>query len=295
MSTRFKFFFTEAIRSLSTNVATSAAATLTMILALLVVGSILIMIGSLQSETQSIQDDAGRVKVFLQETATEEQVNALREQLQKMPEVETVTFVSKADALNKAKKLFKENPEVIKNLPDNPFPASLEAKLKDASQVKVVASRMEGQPGVQVEDGVTFGGKTTERVVEVTRVVSLIFLALGIGLIIAGTLLVSNTIRLSIFSRRREIEVMKLVGASNAFVRLPFMIEGFLCGLFAAVITVLILVVGGVALEPLWRVLKLGNGPNSFNPQWVFLGLLVMGCGLGSLGSGLTIRKYLRI
>jgi cell division transport system permease protein len=295
MSSRFKFFFTEALRSLTTNVATSLAATLTMILALLVVGAILIMLGSVQSEATSVAKDASIVKVFLAETATEEQVNDLRDQLTKMGEVKTVLYVSKEDAYKRAQEIWKDNPDVLKNLTTNPFPASLEATLKDPTKAPFVGKQMEGQPGVQVKDGVNWGGKDAERVVAVVRTVSLIMLGIGIGLIVAATLLVSNTIRLSIFARRREIEVMKLVGASNSFVRLPFMIEGFLTGLFAAVITVLLLVVGGVLLEPVWEVLRISDGASKFNADYVLLGLIGMGCVLGSIGSGITIRRYLRV
>ena len=88
---------------------------------------------------------------------------------------------------------------------------------------------------------------------------------------------------------------MKLVGASNSFVRLPFMIEGFLTGLFAAVITVLLLMVGAVLMKPVWKSLHLAASAQDFNPNVVLIGLVLMGCALGSLGSGITIRRYLRI
>lgn len=295
MSSRFKFFFTEALRSLTTNVATSAAATLTMILALLVVGSILIMLGSVHAEANNIAQDASTVKVFLAETATEDQVNNLRNQLTKMPEVKNVVYISKEDALKRARKMFKDNESVLTNLPGNPFPASLEADLKAPDKAPYVGRQMEGQPGVQVKDGVSWGGKDAERVVSVVRNVSIVLLVIGVGLVVAATLLVSNTIRLSIFARRREIEVMKLVGASNSFVRLPFMIEGFLTGLFAAVITVLLLMVGAVLMKPVWKSLHLASSAQDFSPNMVLLGLVLMGCALGSLGSGITIRRYLRI
>ncbi len=295
MSSRFKFFFTEALRSLTTNVATSAAATLTMILALMVVGAILIMLGSVHAEANNIAQDATTVKVFLTETATEDQVNSLRNQLTKMPEVNNVVYISKDDALTRAKKIFKDNKSVLDNLPGNPFPASLEADLKAPDKAPYVGRQMEDQPGVQTKNGVTWGGKDAERVVSVVRNVSIVLLVIGVGLIVAATLLVSNTIRLSIFARRREIEVMKLVGASNSFVRLPFMIEGFLTGLFAAVITVLLLMVGAVLMKPVWKSLHLAASAQDFNPNVVLIGLVLMGCALGSLGSGITIRRYLRI
>ena len=291
MSTRLNFFFTEALRSLSTNLATSVAATLSMLTALLVVGLFMIIVSIVVGESNRLGNDAGVVKVFLQETASEQDVNALRTQLERMGEVEAVTYVSKADALVKAKKLFKDNPEVVKNLPGNPFPASLNADLKDPKKVEVVANRMKGGQGV---DDVSFGGDLTKKVIRGASFVSGFMLLLGLGLVIAATLLVSNTIRLSIFARRRDIEVMKLVGASNMFVRLPFVIEGFLCGLAAAVGAVLVLFFTKKLLGSV--VENLGFGTSVETPvALIFLGLIAMGVLLGGFGSGMTIRKYLRV
>lgn len=295
MSSRLNFFFSEAIRSLTTNIATSVAATLSMLVALLLVGVFLLFLVFIRNEAQTVQKDAGRVKVFLQETATEDDVNALMEQMRGMPEVnaDKVTYVGKEEALAEAKQLFKNNKEVIDNLPANPFPASVRAELRDPEKVRAVASRMEGQTGV---DSVQYGGETTEKIIKGARYISLVMLVLATFLVGAATMLVSNTIRLSIFARRREIEVMKLVGASNMFVRLPFMIEGFLCGLVAAVGAIgLIKLTGAVFADTLSR-LSFGSASAGAIPEMtIFLGMLGMGIVLGGFGSGLTIRRYLKV
>jgi cell division transport system permease protein len=292
MGARLNFFFTEAIRSLSTNVATSVAATLSMLVALLVVGAFLIFISFLNKTADTVQDQAGRVKVFLQETATDADINALNKELTGMPEVKKVIYVNKEDALARAKKLFGgEDSDLIKNLPGNPFPRSLEADLRNPAKVKEVANRMDERPGVKE---VTYGGKTTETVISFASAAKVILAVLAVFLIIAGTMLVSNTIRLSIFARRREIEVMKLVGASNMFVRLPFMIEGFLCGVAAAVGAILLIsAIGGFA-EPMLRKFRI-SGAVHVPELSIFAMLLVMGIILGGVGSGMTIRKYLRV
>lgn len=290
MSSRVNFFFTEAIRSLSTNIATSVAATLSMLVALLLVGVFGMSLFVLRGEADTAQKEAGLVKVFLQETATEEDVNALRQRLDNMPEVESVTYVSKEDAYKEAEKIFKDSPEMMENLTGNPFPASLRAKLKDPRDVDEVAARMKGDTGV---DEVKYGGQEARKVIHGARYLSIGMLVLAVFLVAAATMLVANTIRLSIFARRREIEVMKLVGASNSFVRLPFMIEGFLCGLFAAVAAIGIMF---VVMALLGDALGKYNFTSQEAPTGpVFLGVLAMGVVLGTFGSGITIRKYLRV
>jgi cell division transport system permease protein len=292
MSSRFNFFFTEALRSLSTNVATSVAATLSMLVALLVVGVCAIVLTFVYGQAKDVATDAGRVKVFLKETATETQVNALRGQFEGMSEVKSVEYVSKEDALVRARKLFEDNEEMLKNLPGNPFPASVEARLDEPKLAESVAKRMEGQAGV---DDVEFGGEDAKKVVRGATWVSGFMLVLGIFLVGAATMLVANTIRLSIFARRREIEVMKLVGASNSFVRLPFMIEGFLCGLAASLGAIAIIGLTAQLIGDLVAKINVGGGGSTVSLALVFLALLGMGIFLGGFGSGLTIRKYLRV
>ena len=295
MRSRMCFYFSEALRSLSTNKATSFAAVIAMLVALLIVGITAVGYLKARAEGERIQRDAGIVKVFLQETASEAQVNALAVDLENQPNVDKVEFISKAAALARAKELFKESPGVMENLPGNPFPASLDASLKDPSKMDAVVKAMEGQPGV---DEVGTGGEKAERAINVIQLGTAIFFAIGIGILIAATVLVANTIRLSIYSRRREIEVMKLVGASNSFVRMPFMIEGFLCGVFASVLA-MIAVFASVkllasTLSGLIDSNGLGGSSGDVPLGLIALGLFVLGISLGMFGSASSMRKYLR-
>lgn len=295
MRSRMGFYFSEALRSLSTNKATSFAAVVAMLVALMIVGITAVGFVKARAEGTRIQQQAGIVKVFLTETVSDQEVNALRVDLERDANVESVEFVSKADALKRARELFKESPGVMDNLPGNPFPASLDAKLKDPTRMESVAKAMEGQPGV---DDVGTGGEKAERAINVIQIGTGIFFAIGIGILIAATVLVANTIRLSIYSRRREIEVMKLVGASNSFVRMPFMIEGFLCGVFASVLAMLA-VVGSVKLlsSKLAGFMDsdgLGTTASDVPLALIALGLFGLGITLGMFGSASSMRKYLR-
>jgi cell division transport system permease protein len=293
MSARLNFFFSEALRSLTTNLATSVAATLSMLVALLVVGTLLIIISFASGTAKTAAQEAGKVKVYLKETVSEEEVNALVKQAKDEPQMESWEYVSEEKALDRARNVtFKNDPEFLKNLPTNPFPASVELKLKDPTKVKSVAAHFDGEPGV---DEVEIGGSDASKVINGATLLTTMLLILGVLLVIAGTFLVSNTIRLSIFARRREIEVMKLVGASNSFVRLPFMIEGFLCGLFAAVGAIVTIFVLKLLLNNATASLHLGDTNPAVSVPVIFLGLLGMGIALGGLGSGMTIRRYLRV
>ncbi|MEO6867339.1 MAG: permease-like cell division protein FtsX [Gaiellales bacterium] len=295
MRSRMGFYFSEALRSLSTNKATSMAAVIAMLVALLIVGITAVGFLKARAEGQRIQKDAGVVHVFLTETVTDSEVNALKMVLGKDTNVDKVQFVSKADALARAKDLFKDSPGVMENLPGNPFPASLDATLKDPTKMDAVAKTMKGQPGV---DDVGTGGEKAEKAINVIQLATGIFFAIGIGILIAATVLVANTIRLSIYSRRREIEVMKLVGASNSFVRMPFMIEGFLCGVFASVLA-MGAVLGSVKLlsSQLSGFLEsdgIGSTTGDVPLSMIALGLFVLGITLGMFGSASSMRKYLR-
>ncbi|MCW2950343.1 MAG: cell division protein [Thermoleophilia bacterium] len=296
MRTRMSFYFSEALRSLATNKATSIAAVIAMLVALLIVGITGVGFAKARSEGASIQKDASMVKVFLKETVSDDQVNALETSLRRNPNVLKVDFVTKADALRRAKKMFKSTPGIIQNITGNPFPASLEATLKDPQQMDAVAKTMDGQPGVS--DAKT-GGAQARKAITFIQWGTAAFFAIGIGILVAATVLVSNTIRLSIYSRRREIEVMKLVGASNSFVRMPFMIEGFLCGVFASLLAMasvfgLVKLLSHTFTSLLGTSSSIGNSSGEVPLGLVALGLLVLGIALGMFGSASSMRKYLK-
>ena len=143
------------------------------------------------------------------------------------PLVKSIDFVPKAEALERMRKL---QPEIVENLPGNPLPDAFEVAAHDGADVKAISRNLRAPtlpPGVEK---INDGGEVSDRVVTVARVLSTAFAIATIILLISSALLIANTIRLSIFSRRREIEVMKLVGATNWFVRGPFMLEGLICG-----------------------------------------------------------------
>jgi cell division transport system permease protein len=208
-----------------------------------------------------------------------------------MPQVKKVEFISKEEALRQQRKKYRD---LIAGLPYNPYPNAFEvtpARGEDAITIKRAFSPP--PPGVaNVKDG----GETAKRVIRVGKVVESIFLVGVVLLLLASTLLIGNTIRLSIFSRRREIEVMKLVGASNWFVRGPFVLEGLICGLVGSIAAVVLLVVGKqVALPAILGHVSRSSDGHAMAFQ--LIALIVVGTGLllAAAGSGLTIRRFLRV
>ena len=226
--------------------------------------------------------------------ATTAQMNEVARIATASPLVKNVVFVSKADALRIMKQ---KHPEEVAALPTNPFPNALTVIPKRGEDVEKVSQLFQASPAVGI-DKVDYGKQTTSRVLKLAHVIEIFFIIAVLLLLAASTLLIANTIRLSIFSRRREIEVMKLVGATNWFVRGPFMLEGLLCGIAGALGAVILLVIGKeIALPSLLHSgpLKAGDDVNAIAFSLNALILLGTGLLLGAAGSGFTIRRFLKV
>lgn len=288
---RFKLVGSEAIRSIGSNLSTSFAATITVLIGMFLLG-LLIALGSWVVSWSDHVKSQLEVKVFFVDEVKEKQVNGVRIYLEQDERVKQFRFVSKQDAL---KTMRKKYPELTANLPSNPLPASYEVTPRDADDVKALASDVRAQkfPGVErVKDG----QQTSKRILQVARWIEIVFLAGVVVLLIASVLLIANTIRLSIFSRRREIEVMKLVGATNWFVRGPFMLEGLLCGAVGAVSAIVLLLLGKeIALPAILGHIDTSDDVQALSFGMTALILLGVGLGVGALGSGMTLRRYLRV
>jgi cell division transport system permease protein len=286
----------EAFRSITANLSTTIAATVTVLIGMFLVG-LLIAFGTWARSWSDHTKDKLVVKVFFctestcAKPRTDKQIDGVRVMLESNPRVKSVTFVSKEEALERMRK---QNPDLVKDLAYNPLPDAFEVQPVKGEYTKSIAQTLEkSPPGVEK---VTYGEKTANRILKVARVIEGLFLLAVVILLAASTLLIANTIRLSIFSRRREIEVMKLVGATNWFVRGPFMLEGLICGFAGSVFAVLLLLLGKeIALPQI-----LGHIDDGDDVQAIAFGLnaaIVIGIGLllGAAGSGLTIRRFLRV
>jgi cell division transport system permease protein len=289
--TRVRMVMGEAWRSLTASMSTTVAAAMTVLVALFVLGTTI----GLGTWVLSYRDHIKKqllVKVYFKLDASPRQINAIGAQFDPKvnPLVNKIVFVPKAEALRRMRK---RAPEFFRGgLASNPLPDAYEITPKKAEYNSKISDELKPiPPGV---DEVNDGGKTSRRVLRVGGVISIVFLVGVILLVIASTMLIANTIRLSIFSRRREIEVMKLVGATNWFVRGPFMVEGLLCGLGGAIAAVILLIVGKEVILPL---IDIGHSKDAHAMPFELNALILIGIGLllGVSGTGLTLRRFLQV
>ena len=290
MQKRFQFFVVEALRSLRNNFATTVAATVTVVIVLFFLG-VFLLIGSLAYSKVEQQRKEVRVRVYLKDRALADQpaIDAIGARLKGTPGVKRVAFVSRRQAYEIMRKRL---PEIVATLDSSPFPAEWDAYLSNPDSAKSVAAAVKGMPGVDEAD---YGKSRTDRLLRNATIIEAVIGGLVLVLAISAVLLIANTIRLSIFARRREVEVMKLVGATNWFVRLPFMIEGLLCGILGAVLAISLL--GAAYGFWLSDFLKLGENGDTRPVGFTLLAflLLLAGAVLGGLGSALTMRRFLRV
>ncbi len=296
---RFKTVFSESLRSLGANMSTTLAATVTVLIGMFLLGLFIALWSWAHSYDHQLKSQLSvRVYFCTQSTcgtdATKAQETAVGARLNGDPRIQRVDFISKQQALNIMRK---NEPAAVKVLPSNPFPDELKITPKNGDLTPTIGKELQAANLAGVQN-IDWGGKLTHHVLRVTHVIESFFIAAAILLILASTLLIANTIRLSIFSRRREIEVMKLVGATNWFVRGPFMLEGLLCGLAGAIGAVVLLVLGKTLVLPTLLHGPLNTSKNDVHALSFSLNALILfavGLALGAAGSGLTIRRFLQV
>ena len=296
---RFSFFLKEALRALSRSAAPSLAAMLTVLLTAVVLG---VFIPVVQATTGTANEVRNRVvvDVFLKNGTTQAGIDATRRTIESTPNVEKVQFISKDQALAKERK---RNKDAYQLLGTNPLPDSLRVTPKDPGGVNAIVDRIaprgaDGRrhPQSAAIDDVRNREEDTNKILSATGLVKAVTAGMAVLLVLTSIALIANTIRLSIFARRREVEVMKLVGATNWFIRWPFMIEGVIVGFAGGLLAVLLLTIAKTTVvDPLSDRFALLAAPDTIDyPSLV--ALLLVACVLVSaIGSGLTLRRFLRV
>ena len=287
------YFLSETITNLKRNLLMTVAAISTVAISLLLLGGVQIL-GMVVNNVTLSWEAKVEVSAYFRDNAQPSEIEGITGDVQAMPEVEEVFFVSKEQAFEEYKKIYEDQPQFYENLPEDSLPASLRIKLTDAAYADQVKGAIEGAPGV---DDVRDGGLVLRRLLQVNSLLRTITFAMSVILLVAAAALIANTIRLAIYARRDEIGIMKLVGATNWFIRIPFLFEGVFAAFVGAIIASLI-VVGAQ-----WAVFKsLGEQITFLGPVFSFstgeivsvLGILfAVGCGIGLIGSGLALRRFL--
>ncbi len=303
---RLLFFTQEAFRALRRNGAPSMAAIVTTVVTVILLGVLIPIFQTTQAKSNQVRDSL-ETRVAIYDDATRAEINALERKLQEIPHVASVRLITKAEALNELKQdLGKDkSSELLTQLHSNPLPANFSVKADDASnlpavEAAIVPSGPNGKPQpispiVQDQFSRQEDSKKIEQVTSALKIVLTVITAL---LIVASLMLVGNTIRLSIYTRRREVEVMRLVGATRWFIRWPFMIEGVVVGFFGGLIAILILWLGKLTIvDPLSNSIGFLAAQNSTTLSFPELVAILFGAAVlvSAVGSGVTLRRFLKV
>jgi cell division transport system permease protein len=293
------FFLKEALRSLRRNAVPSFAAMATVLVTVLVLGTFIPMV---QATTGAANEVRGRViaDVYLKTNATKADIARVQHELATTPHVKRVQFVSKQQAYREQKK---RNPEAYQLLGSNPLPDTFRItpdRPDDITAVRNAISPLAPAGGrVPIDkaiDEVRNREEDTQKILTATRVVKYATAGLAVLLALASILLIANTIRLSLYARRREVEVMKLVGATDWFIRWPFVLEGVIVGALGGLLAILVLTVVKIALvDPLANDFALIAAPQTINFGLLIVVLIACSIAVSAAGSGLSLRRFLRV
>jgi cell division transport system permease protein len=295
MAIKLDYAIQESVTNIRRNLFITFAAILVVGVSLFLGGSALLLQRA-TTRASNLWTSQVEVAVFLSPDISSDERDQLQRDLSAMPEVSRVIYESKQDAYQRFKRLFANQPDIVNNTVPDALPESFRVKLKDPHQFEVIRDRLEGRAGVaQIRDE-RDTVKQLFRATETQRKMSLIN---AIVVFIAAILLIATTIRMAIFSRRNEIGIMKLVGATNWFVRIPFMMEGVVQGLIGGVLAVVMLI-------PTRSVLSSFGPQFAFAPEFRFqvtygdialYGAFLIAAGMvfGMLGSLFGLRRFLDV
>jgi len=291
---RIAFFIREAMRSMRRNAAPSFAALATVLVTMLVVG---VFIPAIEVTNDAANTVRSRliVDVYMKDNATAADEARVKHEILGLPHVKSVQFESKAQAY---KQQSQQDPAAYALLTSNPLPDTFHVTPTSASYV--LAVHRELTPGGGVLDptiqSVSNKKNYTKRALELTSAVKWGGLAFAVLLTIASILLIANTIRLSLYARRREVEVMKLVGATDWFIRWPFVIEGVIVGAAGGMLAIVVLAITKIALlDPLFSGWALISQIRTIAFPALVAVLLAASAAVSAVGSGLSLRRFLRV
>jgi len=304
MAINFGYFARESIQNFRRNWVMSLGAVITIYLSLLLVG-VSIAVGVIATEIVQSVEDKVTVQIFLADGAKTEDVQALQAWIKSDALVATVEYTSKDDALTKFKEDMASSPEIIEQIETNPLPASLDVTLKDPRNVEALVVKIQANElFLKVADrpddpqeSLKYGQQIVDKLFAVTRIVRTVLIVFITMLAVVSLIFINNTIRLAIYARRKEIGIMRLVGASNWFIRTPFLLEGVIQSLIGALLAILSIVAIQAAVLPRlaeaapFLPVDLASG----TMVQLSLILIVAGMIIGLLGSGLALRRYLKV
>lgn len=299
------YFIREAFKGFARNLSTALGSIITIFLSLFIIGVFLIGGVVVDNIVQSIESKVS-ITAYVSDDAKEKDIQTVEGFIKGLDGVSNVTFVTKEQALENFKNSMTSNPEIVEQLDgENPLPASIDVELAEAQEVAAIAEQIEGNATFKKicdnpqdpAESLKYGQKTVEKLFALTNYIRYVGMALIILLIFIALVFINNTIRLSILARRKEIAIMRLVGASNNFIRGPFSMEGALHAIIGAA-----LAIGCLECVNLFAIPRLQSAlpwlpinVSGTTYMFIFLVLLVAGLVIGLIGSALAMRRYLKV
>src|ERR1044072_4357691 len=300
---RLLFFTQEAFRALRRNGAPSMAAVVTTVVTVILLGVLIPIFQTTQAKSEEVRDQLN-VQYALFDDATPVETRALEAKLEGISHVDEVTYISKAEALATLKGEL-EDKSIVEQLHTNPLPASLEVKADDPANLPGIREAIiplgangKPQPISPIISNPFDRQQASQQIEQVTSALKIVLTVMTALLIVASLMLVGNTIRLSIYTRRREVEVMRLVGATRWFIRWPFMIEGVVVGFVGGLVAILILWLGKLTIvDPLSKSFSFLAAQNSSALTFPAMVAILFGAAVlvSTLGSGITLRRFLKV
>ncbi len=293
MALKPAYFAREAASNIRRNILMALASIVATAVSLVLLGSVLMLYRAVQNITTRWKNDVV-INAFIKDDATEAQTTAIRQDIQGYKEVKRIRYVSKKDAYKEFKRMFANRPDLVENVETDTLPASFRVSLVETKSLETVANRIQKLPGI---DEVTTAKEEVKKVQTLLSVLYFVVLGASIVLLAAAIVLISNTIRLAIFARRREIAIMKLVGATNWFIRWPFMLEGVVQGVCGGLLAIGVLAVAKLTLVD-WVSNKLPFLPVGIDNSWmivIYVVVTLIGALIAVGGTLFALRRYLEV
>ena len=288
----------EGFRNVFKNKKSTFSAILVMCISMLVFG-LFFLIGENVNHVMNTVESSQEIQVFIKNDATDEEITKIGEKIKEINGVNKVTYVSKDEALETMKGKVGEKSYLLKGYEENNFlPASYKITLTDLKLAGDVEAKINDIENIKK---ITSSNETISKLISIAKGIRIVTAAILIGLVIGSIFIIANTIKLTVYARRREISIMKYVGATNSFIRCPFSVEGIVIGIISAAIS--IFVVGGIYKLIATKLLEtsiaksLGITLVGFSEMFtmIILVYICLGIGIGIIGSSLSMKKYLEV
>lgn len=263
---------------------------------MLVLGIFIILFTNVNKNVETVKVEQG-IQAFIEDTATDADIEYIKDAIKKIDGVGEIRYISKDEAYEDAKNVFKDQEYFLEGLDKvQIFPASYVVKFADIEKADNIKSQIEKIDGIYK---VKYNSSTINAVISISKIANIFLLGIGVVLLVVSIFIISNTIKLAVYSNKREIFIMRYIGATNKFIKKPFVIEGAIMGIVSALISFMLISIAYVVIYA--RIPKVGSslGVFGFIPYtslwWMILAIyIVLGLFIGILGSSISIKKYLK-